>query len=465
LEALTYTQWSQCLAKLQFFGDVPAAIKWVRDTFHRPCGGTEMWEPLRGILRVDDIYRVGPGDLGGVSAFVLPENVGINLGADGFKSLGIRIHYDNVREDIGVRDSSGVVAYFTTQPRQYRAGVLQLGDSSAVLRGTKLQPTSIRTPLVEHTFVCPSRVTQEALGGSAITVFGSFKHMQRRGVFMSTTVNGASGGEQQHLSKREYYDANYQSYSTREFEVRGGDSLQTRCVYKSATSAAFGLGMDGEMCVDFLLYYPKSDILTNQFQGACGVEIKESALGHELLNSGVQLHRVGGIVEPALDLRFSKNVSSICPPDATATTTAASDTSENSTGSTTQTISVASTTTVAIGSNGTTTAAETSGNATTTAITTAAPSANTTASSAATTTVGPGVTTTAGPGVTTTAGSGVTTVRTTDAGGNNSSTTFAGDVDTTSAGASEDSSTQIADISCAGAVAAGLALVLALGRF
>ena len=52
--------------------------------------------------------------------------------------------------DSGVADNSGVRLFYTSQPREFEAGILELGDPSVELYGSP-----VGQGLTEHEFTCP----------------------------------------------------------------------------------------------------------------------------------------------------------------------------------------------------------------------------------------------------------------------------------------------------------------------
>ena len=64
----------------------------------------------------------------GEGSFALPVFLGVPLfGSDGYQSFTMEVHYHNPSLDSGIVDNSGVEFFFTSQPREFEVGVLQVG--------------------------------------------------------------------------------------------------------------------------------------------------------------------------------------------------------------------------------------------------------------------------------------------------------------------------------------------------
>ena len=147
------------------------------------------------------------------------------------------VHFDNPNLDSGVIENSGVRFYYSTKLRQLEMGVMASGDPSTNLRGTPLSPG-----LSEHTFVCPSSCSAMALSGNndgeqqPIHVFHEKAHMHRRGVAVTNEI--LRYGQVFHSSRLDFFDFDQQgvpNFRTPSFDVYPGDSIRTRCVYRSPT--------------------------------------------------------------------------------------------------------------------------------------------------------------------------------------------------------------------------------------
>jgi len=331
VEAISWETWSGCVTELIFGGNVEGGLEWIRNQMHRSCGGSGDWEPISSMLAMDDLWGWGPGS----SPMILPANVGFDIGSKGYKTLGINVHYDNPQSTPNVVDTSGIAAYYTTTARENSAGMLQLGDKFVIMETLPVAEANATGELAEHVFTCPGEATQLALGNESITIISSLLHMHVDGYFMETVVLDSTGAEKQRATA-EYYDGNFQTDVHAQFEITGGDTLRTRCVYKPKEGAMFGLGKSAEMCIDFLIYYPVNEKLSNDFRGACGVELHNHPLVQQLAADGFKIHSQTSLGLQSLTRRFSQQPTAECvaasstttmTPTTTATTTVAEDAS------------------------------------------------------------------------------------------------------------------------------------------
>jgi hypothetical protein len=49
------------------------------------------------------------------------------FGTEGYQSFTMQVHYNNPGFDSGIVDNSGVEFFFTSQPREFEMGVLEVG--------------------------------------------------------------------------------------------------------------------------------------------------------------------------------------------------------------------------------------------------------------------------------------------------------------------------------------------------
>jgi len=70
------------------------------------------------------------------------------------------------------------------------------------------------------------------------------------------------------LGRVEYYNFNFQKFFPEQFILYKGDRINTHCIYQNPNSVAvpFGLSSTQEMCIHYLMYYPKQS-------GASGFDV------------------------------------------------------------------------------------------------------------------------------------------------------------------------------------------------
>jgi hypothetical protein len=240
-------------------------------------------------------YPWAPGD----PPFTLPEDVGFKLGGDasGYKSFLLEVHYDNVDLEENQFDSSAVEVYFTKEARQHTAGFLSIGDPFVALVG---QP--IDAGVSDYNFECPSECSSIVIQ-EPVTVLREYLHMHKSGY--ATYFEQSRNGQVIRQGGVEYYDFDQTgnpAVQADRYEIQPGDSFSMRCYYKNEEEGrTFGLGSSNEMCIGFLLYYPRHYIPTTQMPWSCGVGFSsfglpqcETALTNRVLANDEVLNRTFG---------------------------------------------------------------------------------------------------------------------------------------------------------------------------
>ncbi|CAH1250474.1 MOXD1 [Branchiostoma lanceolatum] len=189
----------------------------------------------------------------------LPEDVGLPVGDDDGDVLILDTHYDNphLRDDL--YDSSGIRIYYTPVLRTHDGGVIQIG--------AKVRPTMMIPPGAERFNVyahCSSSCLKEALPEDGVTVFASFLHTHLAGRSIRDR-HFRNGKELKPISSNDAYDFNFQqtTYLKPYVKLLPDDTLRLECGYETKNRHNMtygGLGTWDEMCMDFLLYYPKIDL-------------------------------------------------------------------------------------------------------------------------------------------------------------------------------------------------------------
>ncbi|XP_063889884.1 DBH-like monooxygenase protein 1 [Scylla paramamosain] len=185
-----------------------------------------------------------------------PEHVGIPLGKDsGLYYYVMEMHYDNPKLTEGIVDNSGLRLFYTEKLRKYDAGIMSVGHS--------VTPYMIVPP--KHTWKtvghCSGHCTNIAFPSEGIKVFQLFLHAHLLGRGL-TVRHIRDGRELPVISQDLNYDFNYQQGRRlpQEVTVLPGDSFILECQYdaRHKTVPTFGgEGTQEEMCLAFLMYYPK----------------------------------------------------------------------------------------------------------------------------------------------------------------------------------------------------------------
>eukprot|EP00064_Thunnus_orientalis_P008424 superscaffoldBa00000999_g8447 len=163
----------------------------------------------------------------GAEAFYYPPDAGLPMGGPGSsRFLRLEVHYHNPLLISGRSDSSGIRLYYTPSLRRYDAGIMELG----------LVYTPIMAiPPKQHTFYlsgyCSSKCTQTALPPGGIYIFASqlHTHLAGRGV---RTVLVRGGKELEVVQEDQHFSTHYQG----------------------------GFGIMEEMCVNYIHYYPRTQL-------------------------------------------------------------------------------------------------------------------------------------------------------------------------------------------------------------
>jgi hypothetical protein len=120
------------------------------------------------------LYSWAPGTL----PFVLPENVGYELGptsSDGLQSFRLQIHYNNPDLVENVTDNGGLRVYYSLTPREHKLGIMALGDVLSNLDGIP-----IPSGLAQYDFACNPSCSSLALD-EPVTVIQELVHMHVAG--------------------------------------------------------------------------------------------------------------------------------------------------------------------------------------------------------------------------------------------------------------------------------------------
>eukprot|EP00984_Skeletonema_dohrnii_P006055 scaffold2141_cov223-Skeletonema_dohrnii-CCMP3373.AAC.3 len=164
---------------------------------------------------------------------VLPDNVGFPLFDSGRnQAILIEMHYNNPKKTSGIQDFSGVRFHYTSTPRKYDAGIIQLGDPFLGLRGVK-----INDGFTQHDFTCDGKCSSTFLD-EPVTVIMERLHMHKTGTRMVNEVVRGGAFQPQQDS----------------YQLQAGDKFRTTCYYKDGT--VFEEGSQDEMCIGYMFYYP-----------------------------------------------------------------------------------------------------------------------------------------------------------------------------------------------------------------
>uniref|UniRef100_UPI003AAECD8A dopamine beta-hydroxylase n=1 Tax=Centroberyx gerrardi TaxID=166262 RepID=UPI003AAECD8A len=196
----------------------------------------------------------------GAEAFYYPPDAGLPLGGPGSsRFLRLEVHYHNPLILSGRRDSSGIRLYYTPSLRRYDAGIMELG---------LVYTPVMAVPPKQHSFhltgYCTSKCTQTALPPKGIHIFASqlHTHLAGRGV---RTVLVRGGRELEVVQEDPHFSTHYQTIRIlhKMVNVLPGDVLITKCTYDTEDRnkpTVGGFGIMDEMCVNYIHYYPRTQL-------------------------------------------------------------------------------------------------------------------------------------------------------------------------------------------------------------
>ncbi|XP_033732845.1 DBH-like monooxygenase protein 1 [Pecten maximus] len=198
-------------------------------------------------------------EIGG-GAFYYPPDVGMSLGTDKDPRFFIlETHYNNQANISGIVDSSGIRISYTPEVRKYDAGML--------ITGFFVDPAQIIPPY-EKSFIskgyCSEQDLARGVPEEGVNVFAVLQHSHLLAKQFRTRVF-RNGSEIEPFADDNYYDFNFQEfhYLKHERKLKKGDSIEVDCDFDSSSRTSLtlgGLSTYEEMCLSFLLYYPRMDV-------------------------------------------------------------------------------------------------------------------------------------------------------------------------------------------------------------
>jgi len=191
----------------------------------------------------------------------LPPQAGMPLGEEwgGATYFMLETHYDNPAKHAPLIDSSGVRITYTDKLRTYDTGMLLVGSEVNFLQF--LPPLQ---PDFKTVGLCSADCTEEGLPASGIKIISGVLHSHLAGRRMRLR-HVRNGIELPLVLEDNHYDFNFQASRVPRTEtvVRPGDDLILECEYDSSTrdQPTFGgLSTRDEMCLVFVLYYPRTQL-------------------------------------------------------------------------------------------------------------------------------------------------------------------------------------------------------------
>ncbi|XP_062411173.1 dopamine beta-hydroxylase [Sardina pilchardus] len=196
----------------------------------------------------------------GAEPFYYPADAGMPFGGPGSsRFLRLEVHYHNPLLISDRRDSSGIRLHYTPRLRFYDAGIMELG-----LVYTPIMAVPPRQSSFLLTGYCTDKCTQTALPPGGIFIFASQLHTHLAGRAVRTVlVRG--GREVEMVQEDKHFSTHYQTIRILEkmVNVLPGDVLITKCTYNTedrTKPTVGGFGIMEEMCVNYIHYYPRTQL-------------------------------------------------------------------------------------------------------------------------------------------------------------------------------------------------------------
>ncbi|XP_067141854.1 DBH-like monooxygenase protein 1 homolog [Centruroides vittatus] len=201
---------------------------------------------------------------------LFPDHVGVPLYGNAYYVL--EIHYDNPSFTKGIVDNSGLRLYYTPKLRTYDAGILSVGS---------IWYPCVLIPPKQKNFIVAGHGDPKCYGSSippeGIYVLSVFLHSHLLGTHL-TLRHFRNGKELKPIAEDKYYDFKYQDGTvlSKEVKILPSDHLTVECVYDSTdrvSNTLGGLGTQQEMCLAFILYYPRIAVAASLSGPSCNLAL------------------------------------------------------------------------------------------------------------------------------------------------------------------------------------------------
>ncbi|XP_062515120.1 DBH-like monooxygenase protein 1 homolog isoform X1 [Corticium candelabrum] len=198
----------------------------------------------------------------GGAGVTFPSHVGLPMsGQTGAQYVMMETHYNNEKSGADYVDSSGIRIYYTPTKRQYDGAVLQFGHAFG--QGYNLFLPPRKDNILTET-LCPAACTRASFPSKGVNVFGTMLHSHTvgKGIWIEHSRNGV---QLPNIDSNYNYDFNFQDVVllSNEVKILPGDDVQVFCDYDTTSRQHVTLGGEGatdEMCLAFLLVYPRPSL-------------------------------------------------------------------------------------------------------------------------------------------------------------------------------------------------------------
>lgn len=208
----------------------------------------------------------------GAANFTYPEEAGGYIGGPKTsRYLVLEVHFNNPYLKKGVIDQSGIRLYYTPKLRQYDAAIMEVGLEYNPKNSIPPKASAFRV-----SGYCSGECTQVSLPRNGITVFASQLHTHLTGMQAFTRII-KKNGDVVVLNIDRHYSPHFQEIRllSEPVRVERGDMILHTCIYNTENrdNMTFGgYGISDEMCVNYMHYYPRSDL------ELCKTSVRDDAL-------------------------------------------------------------------------------------------------------------------------------------------------------------------------------------------
>ncbi|XP_062515714.1 DBH-like monooxygenase protein 1 [Corticium candelabrum] len=196
----------------------------------------------------------------GGAGITFPSQVGLPMsGQTGTQYVLMETHYNNEQSRADYVDNSGIRIYYTPSKRQYDGAVLQFGHT---ITASLLLPPGKDNIITRN--LCPASCTEAGLPATGVNVFGTMLHSHTagKGIWIEHSRKSV---QLPNIDSNYNYDFNFQDIVllNNEVKILPGDDVQVFCDYDTSARTQVtigGLGTLDEMCLAFLLVYPRPQL-------------------------------------------------------------------------------------------------------------------------------------------------------------------------------------------------------------
>ena len=180
--------------------------------------------------------------------------MGFLAGESGTVTIRFQVHYNNPLNDSFTDNGGFDVFYVKDNLRPNNAGIATFGD----INNISIPADSVH----QHTATCSSAFTENAFPDE-MHVIGSWLHAHEVGSKLWGEIVPAGGGEPYELGREDPYYFDKQTFKPiTGVSLFPGDEVRTHCEYDNTGNSSpvqGGPQTQDEMCIHFVMYYPKSD--------------------------------------------------------------------------------------------------------------------------------------------------------------------------------------------------------------